>query len=106
MHVLLILVAFTTGTTSIMTSMGAWTVFYLQDYLHYNSNLDDVVFYLQDYPHYNPNLDDVVFYLQDYPHYNPNQEAQLRQLAENHGRQMEYLQIKNKDLEKQREGIY
>jgi hypothetical protein len=27
-------------------------------------------------------------------------------LAENHGRQMEYLQIKNKDLEKQREGIY
>jgi hypothetical protein len=68
--------------------------------------LDDVVVYLQDYPHYNPNLDDVVFYLQDYPHYNPNQEAQLRQLAENHGRQMEYLQIKNKDLEKQREGIY
>ena len=51
-------------------------------------------------------LDDVVVYLQDYPHYNPNQEAQLRQLAENHGRQMEYLQIKNKDLEKQREGIY
>ncbi|XP_052098307.1 uncharacterized protein LOC127733070 isoform X1 [Mytilus californianus] len=41
----------------------------------------------------------------DYPHYNPNQEAQLRQLAENHGRQMEYLQIKNRDLEKQREDI-
>ena len=83
-----------------------YVVFYLQDYPHYKPNLDYVVFYLQDYPHYNPNLDDVVFYLQDYPHYNPNQEAQLRQLAENHGRQMEYLQIKNKDLEKQREGIY
>ncbi|VDI38781.1 Hypothetical predicted protein [Mytilus galloprovincialis] len=41
----------------------------------------------------------------EYPHYNPNQEAQLRQLAENHGRQMEYLQIKNRDLEKQREDI-
>lgn len=41
----------------------------------------------------------------DYPSYNPNQEAQLRQLAEQHGRQMEYLQLKNRDLEKQREDI-
>ncbi|XP_033737089.1 uncharacterized protein LOC117325189 isoform X5 [Pecten maximus] len=41
----------------------------------------------------------------EYQRYNPNQDSQLRQLAENHGRQMEYLQIKNRDLEKQREDI-
>ncbi|XP_021362696.1 uncharacterized protein LOC110456344 [Mizuhopecten yessoensis] len=41
----------------------------------------------------------------EYQKYNPNQDSQLRQLAENHGRQMEYLQIKNRDLEKQREDI-
>ncbi|XP_062610172.1 uncharacterized protein LOC134271939 isoform X3 [Saccostrea cucullata] len=41
----------------------------------------------------------------DYQRYNPNQEAQLKQLAENHGRQMEYLQLRNRDLEKQKEDI-
>nr|XP_022315189.1 uncharacterized protein LOC111119376 isoform X5 [Crassostrea virginica] len=41
----------------------------------------------------------------EYQKYNPNQESQLKQLAENHGRQMEYLQLRNKDLEKQREDI-
>ncbi|KAK3090147.1 hypothetical protein FSP39_009490 [Pinctada imbricata] len=41
----------------------------------------------------------------DYQRYNPNQDAQLRQLAENHGRQMEYLQLRNRDLEKQKEDI-
>ncbi|XP_056018546.1 uncharacterized protein LOC125668024 isoform X3 [Ostrea edulis] len=41
----------------------------------------------------------------DYQKYNPNQDAQLKQLAENHGRQMEYLQLRNRDLEKQKEDI-
>ncbi|XP_061197713.1 uncharacterized protein LOC133205832 isoform X2 [Saccostrea echinata] len=41
----------------------------------------------------------------EYQRYNPNQEAQLKQLAENHGRQMEYLQLRNRDLEKQKEDI-
>lgn len=36
---------------------------------------------------------------------NPNSDQQLRSLAENHGRQMEYLQLQNRDLEKQREEI-
>ncbi|XP_060559794.1 uncharacterized protein LOC132719870 isoform X5 [Ruditapes philippinarum] len=36
---------------------------------------------------------------------NPNQDQQLRSLAENHGRQMEYLNLRNRDLEKQREDI-
>ncbi|KAL3869334.1 hypothetical protein ACJMK2_042028 [Sinanodonta woodiana] len=48
-------------------------------------------------------------HLEDYDEggrrYNPNQDSQIRQLAENHGRQMEYLQLRNKDLEKQREDI-
>ncbi|XP_053395572.1 uncharacterized protein LOC123523797 isoform X5 [Mercenaria mercenaria] len=36
---------------------------------------------------------------------NPNQDQQLRSLAQNHGRHMEYLNKRNLDLEKQREDI-
>lgn len=39
------------------------------------------------------------------PRYNPNQDPKVQQLAENHGRQMEYLQSKNRELERQREEI-
>ncbi|XP_052774398.1 uncharacterized protein LOC128212988 isoform X3 [Mya arenaria] len=44
-------------------------------------------------------------YLDDEYRKNGNQDQQLRSLAENHGRQMEYLQLQNRDLEKQREDI-
>lgn len=43
-------------------------------------------------------------YIQDDYRRNANQDQQLRSLAENHGRQMEYLQLRNRDLEKQRDG--
>lgn len=43
-------------------------------------------------------------YIQDDYKRNSNQDQQLRSLAENHGRQMEYLQLRNRDLEKQRDG--
>lgn len=41
----------------------------------------------------------------EYQKYNPDQDQQIKQLAENHGRQMEYLQLRNQDLEKQRQDI-
>ncbi|BFY99768.1 hypothetical protein BsWGS_02807 [Bradybaena similaris] len=37
--------------------------------------------------------------------YNPQSDPKVRQLAENHGRQMEHLQNRNRDLERQREEI-
>ena len=40
----------------------------------------------------------------DAPRYNPHHDPKVQQLAESHGRQMEYLQGKNRDLERQREG--
>lgn len=110
MDVLLAFVVCTSRTTYIMTSVGSehgqclitpteLVITLPEQYWSYLYKI--VVLLYKGYV-----LDDVVIYLQDYPHYNPNQEAQLRQLAENHGRQMEYLQIKNKDLEKQREGTF
>ncbi|XP_052257875.1 uncharacterized protein LOC127862678 isoform X3 [Dreissena polymorpha] len=47
----------------------------------------------------------ISIHLEDEYRRNPNQDQQLRSLAENHGRQMEYLQLRNRDLEKQREDI-
>lgn len=41
----------------------------------------------------------------EYSRYNPNQDARAQQLAETHGRQMEYLSLRNRDLEKQRDDI-
>lgn len=46
----------------------------------------------------------ISLYKQEYQKYNPDQDQQIKQLAENHGRQMEYLQLRNQDLEKQRQG--
>ena len=46
----------------------------------------------------------VVCVQSDIPRYNPSQDPKVQQLAENHGRQMEFLQNKNRDLERQREG--
>lgn len=48
----------------------------------------------------------ISLYKQEYQKYNPDQDQQIKQLAENHGRQMEYLQLRNQDLEKQRQGRY
>lgn len=42
----------------------------------------------------------------DTPRYNPRQDPKVQQLAESHGRQMEYLQNRNRDLERQREGMF
>ncbi|XP_076440309.1 uncharacterized protein LOC143279891 isoform X2 [Babylonia areolata] len=41
----------------------------------------------------------------DTPRYNPNRDPKVQQLAEVHGRQMEFLQNKNRELERQREEI-
>ncbi|XP_025108860.1 uncharacterized protein LOC112573069 isoform X2 [Pomacea canaliculata] len=41
----------------------------------------------------------------DPPRYNPRQDPKIQQLAESHGRQMEFLHNRNRELERQREEI-
>ena len=38
--------------------------------------------------------------------YNPQADPKVKQLAENHGRSMEAIHNRNKDLERQREGMW
>lgn len=48
----------------------------------------------------------VVFGQNDPPRYNPRQDPKIQQLAESHGRQMEFLHNRNRELERQREGTF
>ena len=41
---------------------------------------------------------------QDYGRRNPNQDQQLHTLAVNHGKEMEHLHLRNRDLERKRDG--
>ena len=43
---------------------------------------------------------------QDYGRRNPNQDQQLHTLAVNHGKEMEHLHLRNRDLERKRDGEY